>query len=54
MIRQGKPFTEWHFYIDGKQQGVVVNSILSSNNGTQIRTWALEGYGVALKSIGDV
>jgi DNA-binding transcriptional LysR family regulator len=54
MIRKGEPLTEWHFSIKGKRQGVAVNSFLSSNNGAQIKNWAVAGHGIALKSIWDI
>lgn len=54
MIRQGEPLTEWYFNVYEKQQTIVVNSALSSNDGAQIRRWAIEGYGIALKSFWDI
>lgn len=54
MIRQGERFTEWYFNIKGNKQTIHVNSALSSNDGAQIRQWALAGYGIALKSIWDI
>lgn len=54
MIRQGEPLTEWYFSFDSEIQNISVNPVLSSNNGAQVRAWAVDGYGIALKSLWDV
>ena len=52
--RDGEALNHWHFHTKDDQESVVVRVTLSSNDGSQIRKWALEGLGIALKSYWDV
>jgi DNA-binding transcriptional LysR family regulator len=44
----------WRFSRDGREMTVTVRGSRAANDGDLIRRWALEGRGVALKSIWDV
>jgi len=54
IIREDQALTHWYFNHDGIKSSIVVQPTLSSNDGSQIREWALDGLGVALKSYWDV
>ncbi len=45
---------QWTFGIDGKEQRVRVSGNRIANDGDYVRSWALAGHGVVLKSIWDV
>ena len=52
--RVGQALNEWYFDIDHKQIFVKVNPQLSCSDGEVIRLWAIQGRGIALKSLVDV
>lgn len=57
--RDGEALNHWHFDTKGEdtkgeQESIIVPVTLSSNDGSQIRKWALNGLGIALKSYCDV
>ncbi len=54
MERLGEPLNEWKFQTNKGQQVIKVTPALSSNDGAIIRLWALQGLGIAYKSIWDV
>lgn len=54
LVREDRPLTSWYFIHKGIKSSVEVHPTLSSNDGSQIRDWALEGKGIALKSFWDV
>lgn len=54
LTRLDRPLKEWYFFKDGSQKVVTIEPFLSSNDGSQIRDWALDGHGIALKSYLDV
>jgi DNA-binding transcriptional LysR family regulator len=45
---------EWSFMHAGKRSSVVVNGNRIANDGSLVRQWCLQGYGVALKSYWDI
>lgn len=54
MVRQMEPLNTWYF-TQGKEEHVVsINPSSSSNDGALVRQWAIDGLGIALKSILDV
>jgi DNA-binding transcriptional LysR family regulator len=54
MLIGDKPRSRWEFLVDGKAQNLTVSGNRITNDGELIRRWALEGQGIALKSIWDV
>lgn len=55
MERFGEPLRQWFFSFDEEpKQSIKINPSLTSNDGSVIRCWALEGRGIAYKSIWDV
>ena len=54
MVRSAEPLTRWHFKEKNTVNTVLIEPTRSSNDGALIRQWALEGAGIALKSIWDV
>ncbi len=54
MVRAMEPLTNWHFQTAEGQETVAIKAARSCNDGALVRTWALEGAGIALKSIWDV
>lgn len=44
----------WTFRVDGAAHPVTVRGRRVANNGEQVRRWALQGYGLSLKSVWDV
>ncbi len=45
---------EWSFRAAGKDMTVLVKGNRITNDGALVRSWCLQGYGIALKSIWDV
>ncbi len=45
---------QWAFESEGKVQNLNVKGSLDSNNGDVLRQWALDGQGIALKSIWEI
>ncbi|MDG0996149.1 MAG: LysR family transcriptional regulator [Gammaproteobacteria bacterium] len=54
MVRGNEPLAIWHFQTDSGPQSLTIHPARSTNNGAQIRRWALAGAGIALKSFWDV
>ncbi|WP_431686773.1 LysR family transcriptional regulator [Hahella sp. NBU794] len=54
MTRFGEMLAEWRFQSDSDWRTLTVEAFLASNDGAQIRQWALAGLGIALKSWCDV
>jgi len=54
LIRDANPMTTWYFKQDGDVISVPIHSTRATNDGALMRQWALEGAGIALKSIWDV
>ena len=55
MERLGEPLNEWRFHSEEEEhQTIKVNQAFISNDGAIIREWALDGAGIAYKSIWDV
>jgi len=54
MVREKQTITHWHFNKQGQDLSVDIMPSLTSNNGAQIREWALSGLGIALKSYWDI
>ncbi|MBU6953053.1 LysR family transcriptional regulator [Hahella sp. HN01] len=54
MTRFGEMLAEWRFQSDSDWRTLTVEALLASNDGAQIRQWALAGLGIALKSWCDV
>ena len=54
MIRISEPLTTWYFQSANQQDAVTIQPSRSSNDGAQIRRWALSGHGIALKSYWDI
>lgn len=52
--RDGESLNSWYFLVDEEQVCVTVQPTLSSNDGAQVREWALSGLGIALKSYWDI
>jgi len=46
--------TNWYFMNGNEQQTVSIKPARSTNDGALVRQWALDGYGIALKSYLDV
>ena len=54
MVREEQHLRHWYFVRNGVRSSQVLNMVMSSNDGHQIRQWALDGLGIALKSYWDV
>jgi len=54
MVRDDQYLKHWYFTRNGVQTSLVLNIVMSSNDGAQIREWALDGAGIALKSYWDI
>ncbi|MGF1749620.1 LysR family transcriptional regulator [Vibrio cionasavignyae] len=54
MLRSHEELTRWHFRQGDTHQSVAVQPRRFSDDGEVIRRWALDGYGIALKSLLDV
>ncbi|MEH6452936.1 MAG: LysR family transcriptional regulator [Psychromonas sp.] len=54
MLRNNEELNTWHFQQGGKKSSVTITPKRLSNDGEVIRHWALEGMGIALKSVLDV
>nr|WP_222939699.1 LysR family transcriptional regulator [Photobacterium sp. BZF1] len=54
MVRSNEELKTWHFQDNGKHNVITVLPKRCSDDGEVIRQWALEGAGIALKSILDV
>jgi len=54
MVRHRVPLTTWYFDTANGEQSIQISPARSSNDGAMIRRWAIEGAGIALKSIWDV
>ena len=52
--RHGEPLKNWKFLEGNNKQVVSVPVSLSSNDGAVLRQWALDGFGIAMKSFWDV
>lgn len=52
--RLGQPLNEWFFEINNTRSSVKVKPHLSCSDGEVIRHWALQGYGIAFKSLIDI
>ena len=49
-----KPLCQWYFDTPKGETSVTIQPARSCDNGEQIKQWAIEGGGIALKSIWDV
>lgn len=54
MVRSNQELKTWHFQDDNQHNTITVVPSRFSDDGEVIRQWALEGAGIALKSILDV
>tara|TARA_Y100001956_G_C4128832_1_gene192173 strand:- start:2005 stop:2928 length:924 start_codon:yes stop_codon:yes gene_type:complete len=54
LVRGNEELRHWYFNVFGKQQSVSVIANRCSDDGEVIRQWAIEGAGIALKSMLDV
>lgn len=54
MLRSDEELNTWHFQDPGKKSSIKVEPKRFSDDGEVIRRWALEGAGIALKSILDI
>lgn len=54
LSRADQSLNSWYFYREGTQLVHSIDPVLSSNDGSQIRQWAIDGHGIALKSYWDV
>ncbi|GHB14339.1 LysR family transcriptional regulator [Salinicola rhizosphaerae] len=54
LTRDGEPQTPWHFQDQGTALAVHVQGTLRANSGLVLRHWAMNGYGVILKSERDI
>ncbi|GAB3524957.1 LysR substrate-binding domain-containing protein [Photobacterium alginatilyticum] len=54
MLRNDEELKTWHFQENDKKRAITVVPKRFSDDGEVIRRWALEGAGIALKSILDV
>ena len=54
MVRLNEPMTTWYFKTDDGIQKIMIEAARHSNDGALIRQWALEGAGIALKSVWDI
>ncbi|EEX91901.1 transcriptional regulator [Vibrio orientalis CIP 102891 = ATCC 33934] len=54
MVRSNEELKTWHFQDEGQHRVITVAPKRFSDDGEVIRQWALDGAGIALKSILDV
>jgi len=54
MLNNNEELKTWHFQEQDQKRSVTVSSKRFSDDGEVIRRWALEGAGIALKSVLDV
>jgi len=54
LMRENIGQTHWHFSRQGNQSSVLIEPTLSSNDGSQLRLWALQNLGITLKSVWDI
>ncbi|MCL9777374.1 LysR family transcriptional regulator [Vibrio methylphosphonaticus] len=54
MLRSHEELTQWHFRQNDAHHSVAVQPSRFSDDGEVIRRWAIDGYGIALKSLLDV
>lgn len=52
--RSGQLLNEWHFERNSKRSTIKVGAHLSCSDGEVIRHWAVEGHGIAFKSLIDI
>ncbi|GAA3921807.1 LysR family transcriptional regulator [Litoribacillus peritrichatus] len=52
--RHGQPLNDWHFESQAQRKTLKVTPYLSCSDGDVIRQWALQGYGIVMKSLIDV
>lgn len=54
MIRATEPLVTWYFQSKNSRVAINIQPARATNDGSLIRHWAIEGAGIALKSIWDV
>lgn len=54
MLFGSRPDNRWQFQQDGQVTTVTVRGRRVANDGELIRRWAIEGHGIAMKSIRDI
>ncbi len=54
MVQIRTPMTTWYFDTPEGEKSMVIHSSRSCDDGALVRQWALQGAGIALKSIWDV
>lgn len=54
MLRHNEELKTWHFRENDQRKSITVTPKRFSDDGEVIRRWALEGAGIALKSLLDV
>lgn len=54
MVRVNELLNSWHFHTANGEQVVTIRPARASNDGALIRRWAVEGAGIALKSLLEV
>ena len=54
ILSKGEMVKNWYFKDKNTTQVITIKPTLSSNDGAQIRRWALSGNGIALKSYWDI
>ncbi len=54
MVRRSEELTQWHFKASNRETSISIHPALASNNGAQLRQWAISGYGIILKSFWDI
>jgi len=54
MVQIRRPMTTWYFDTSEGEKSMVINPARSCDDGALVRQWALQGAGIALKSIWDI
>ncbi len=54
MVQSGRSLQTWYFDTPGGEKSLKIAPSQSCDDGAQVRQWAIEGAGLALKSIWDV
>lgn len=54
MEQEDKYLQHWFFTRDGHKTSHIIDMRMSSNDGGQVRQWALDGIGIAIKSYWDI